>query len=31
MEFDDRPDAIVEVPAPEAFKGADFLSNAPKR
>ena len=31
MEFDDRPDAIVEVAAPENFKGADFLSAAPKR
>jgi len=26
MEFDDRPDPIVEVPAPKDFKGADFLS-----
>ena len=31
MEFDDRPDAIVEVAAPENFNGADFLSAAPKR
>jgi len=29
MEFDDRPDPIVEVAAPEGFKAADFLS-APK-
>jgi alkylhydroperoxidase family enzyme len=26
MEFDDRPDPIVEVAAPKDFKGADFLS-----
>jgi alkylhydroperoxidase family enzyme len=26
MEFDDRPDPIVEVAAPEAFKASDFLS-----
>jgi AhpD family alkylhydroperoxidase len=26
LEFDDRDDPIVEVPAPEDFKGADFLS-----
>jgi alkylhydroperoxidase family enzyme len=26
MEFDDRPDPIVEVAAPEGFKAADFLS-----
>jgi alkylhydroperoxidase family enzyme len=29
MEFDNRPDPIVEVAAPEGFKAADFLS-APK-
>jgi alkylhydroperoxidase family enzyme len=28
MEFDDRPDPIVEVPAPKDFKGADFLSTS---
>jgi AhpD family alkylhydroperoxidase len=26
LEFDDRPDPIVEVPAPEGFSAADFLS-----
>ena len=26
LEFDDRPDPIVEVAAPESFKAADFLS-----
>ena len=26
LEFDDRPDPIVEVAAPESFAGADFLS-----
>ena len=26
MEFDDRPDPIVEVAAPKDFRGADFLS-----
>jgi alkylhydroperoxidase family enzyme len=26
LEFDNRPDPIVEVAAPEDFKGADFLS-----
>ena len=31
LEFDDRIDPIVEVPAPEAFKGADFLSTTPRR
>jgi len=31
MEFDDRPDPIVEVAAPKDFKGADFLSASPKR
>jgi len=29
MEFDDRPDPIVEVAAPKDFKGADFLSPSP--
>ena len=26
LEYDDRPDPIVEIAAPEKFKGADFLS-----
>ena len=26
MEFDNRPDPITEVAAPEGFKAADFLS-----
>jgi alkylhydroperoxidase family enzyme len=26
LEFDDRDDPIVEVPAPEKFEGADFLA-----
>jgi hypothetical protein len=26
LEFDDRDDPIVEVAAPEQFKGADFLT-----
>jgi alkylhydroperoxidase family enzyme len=30
MEYDNRPDPIVEIAAPESFKGADFLSTAPR-
>jgi alkylhydroperoxidase family enzyme len=30
MEFDNRPDPIVEVPAPKEFRGADFLNSADK-
>jgi len=30
LEFDDRPDPVVEVAAPESFKGADFLSRPSK-
>jgi alkylhydroperoxidase family enzyme len=30
MEFDDRPDPIVEVAAPASFKAADFLSASPQ-
>jgi alkylhydroperoxidase family enzyme len=29
LEYDDRPDPIVEVAAPEAFKASDFLSASP--
>jgi alkylhydroperoxidase family enzyme len=31
LEFDDRPDPIVEIAAPKDFKGTDFLSTSPKR
>ena len=31
LEFDDRDDPIVEVAAPEQFKGADFLDTRPGR
>lgn len=31
LEFDDRPDPIVEVPAPASFKGGDFLNSGPGR
>jgi hypothetical protein len=31
MEFDDRPDPIVEVAAPKDFKAADFLSATPRQ
>jgi alkylhydroperoxidase family enzyme len=31
LEFDDRPDPIVEVAAPKDFAAADFLSAAPRR
>jgi alkylhydroperoxidase family enzyme len=30
LEFDDRPDPIVEVAAPEGFAAADFLSASPR-
>lgn len=31
LEFDDRPDPIVEVAAPDEFKGADFLGSGGER
>jgi hypothetical protein len=31
LEFDDRPEPIVEVAAPKDFAAADFLSAAPRR
>jgi alkylhydroperoxidase family enzyme len=31
MEFDDRPDPIVEVAAPQDFKATDFLSASPRQ
>ena len=31
MEFDDRPDPIVEVAAPKDFKATDFLSASPRQ
>ena len=31
LEFDDRPDPIVEVAAPDEFEGADFLSSGGER
>jgi hypothetical protein len=31
LEFDDRPDPIIEVLAPDEFKGADFLSSGGER
>jgi alkylhydroperoxidase family enzyme len=31
LEFDDRPDPIVEVAAPESFGAADFLSASPRQ
>jgi hypothetical protein len=31
LEFDDREDPIVEVPAPKAFDSGDFLGSRRKR
>ncbi|HUZ13813.1 MAG TPA: carboxymuconolactone decarboxylase family protein [Caulobacteraceae bacterium] len=31
LEFDDRPDPIVEIAAPESFAAADFLGAAPRQ
>jgi len=30
LEYDDRDDPIVEIPAPDQFKGADFLDTSKK-